>query len=111
MQARRTVTASLVVLGALFPTAAASARTVVFGHSVEGRPLVADVLGADSAPRKVLLVGCIHGNECAGRAILTALARQPVPSGVQLWLLASVNPAREGAATGPDAHGRGLTRH
>jgi len=105
------VTASLVVLGALLLTAAASARTVVFGHSVEGRPLVADVLGADSAPRKVLLVGCIHGNECAGRAILTALARQPVPSGVQLWLVASVNPDGEDADTRQNAHGVDLNRN
>ncbi len=111
MQARRTATASIVVLGALLLAAAASARTVVFGYSVDGRPLLADVLGADSAPRKILLVGCIHGNECAGRAIVAALMRRPVPSGVQLWLVASMNPDGEAADTRQNAHGVDLNRN
>jgi protein MpaA len=111
VQARRTATASIVVLGALLLAAAASGRTVVFGHSIDGRPLVADVLGADSAPRKILLVGCIHGNECAGRAIVAALMRRPLPSGVQLWLVASMNPDGEAADTRQNAHGVDLNRN
>jgi murein peptide amidase A len=90
---------------------AASARTVVFGRSVDGRPLVANVLGASSAPRKVLLVGCIHGDECAGRAILRALQRKPVPVGVQLWLVPSMNPDGEAADTRQNAHGVDLNRN
>jgi protein MpaA len=111
MQARRVAAASIVLLGALALAGAASARTVVFGRSVDGRPLVADVLGADSAPRKLLLVGCIHGNECAGRAILQALQRKPVPAGVQLWLVPSMNPDGEAADTRQNAHGVDLNRN
>lgn len=111
MQARLAASASIAVLGALLLAGTARARTVVFGHSAERRPLIADVLGADSAPRKILLVGCIHGNECAGRAILTALARRPVPSGVQLWLVPSMNPDGEAADTRQNAHGVDLNRN
>jgi protein MpaA len=99
------------VLGALLCASAASARTVVFGRSLDGRPLLAHALGAGSAPRKILLVGCIHGNECAGRVILTALARRPVPSGVQLWLVPSMNPDGEAADTRQNAHGVDLNRN
>lgn len=86
-------------------------RMVVFGHSVRGRPLVAHVLGADAAPRKILLIGCIHGNECAGGAILSALARQPTPTGVQLWLVPSMNPDGEVDDTRQNAHGVDLNRN
>jgi protein MpaA len=99
------------VLGALLCTSVASARTVVFGRSADGRPLLARVLGASSAPRKILLVGCIHGNECAGRAILAALGREPVPAGVQLWLVASMNPDGEAAGTRQNARGVDLNRN
>jgi hypothetical protein len=59
-------------------------RTLLFGRSVHGRRLTARVLGPESAPRKILLVGCIHGNECAGLRIIEAIARsRPLP-GVQL---------------------------
>ena len=55
-------------------------------------------LGDPSAARKVLVVGCIHGNECAGVAIARRLERMPPPKGVDLWLVESLNP--DGVATG-----------
>ncbi len=78
---------------------------------MQGRPILAHVRGDDSAPRKLLLVGCIHGNECAGRAILAALERRPVPVGVQLWLLPSMNPDGEAADTRQNADGVDLNRN
>jgi protein MpaA len=86
-------------------------RRVVIGHSVRGRPIVAHVLGPDSAPRKLLLVGCIHGNECAGTAILSALAQKRVPAGVQLWLVAEMNPDGTAADTRQNADGVDLNRN
>jgi Zinc carboxypeptidase len=71
---RKPVVVSLVALIASLLAAVAQARIVTIGHSVEGLPIKADVIGPNSAPRKILLVGCIHGNECAGRAILSAVA-------------------------------------
>ena len=100
-----------------FPTAsgpraaAVSSRRVVIGHSVRGRAIAARVLGPDTASRKLLLVGCIHGNECAGTAILSALARRPVPAGVQLWLVPELNPDGTAADTRQNAHGVDLNRN
>ena len=46
----------------------------VIGRSVQGRPITLVRVGDPTAPRKVLAVGCIHGNEPAGRGIVADLA-------------------------------------
>jgi protein MpaA len=103
--------ASSIAAGSAAPSGAERGRTVVFGRSVQGRALVARVLGADSAPRKILLVGCIHGNECAGRAILMAAERRTVAANVQLWLVPTLNPDGETAGSRQNAHGVDLNRN
>jgi protein MpaA len=103
---------ALLLASALMAAASsASARTVVIGHSVRERALTAQVLGPDSAPRKILVVGCIHGNECAGLTILSALARKPVPAGTQLWLVREMNPDGTAADTRQNADGVDLNRN
>ena len=92
-------------------TARVPRHTVAIGRSVDGRQLIADVIGADSAPRKLLLVGCIHGNECAGVRILTAVARRRPAAGVQLWLVRELNPDGTAAGTRQNAHGVDLNRN
>ncbi len=104
-----TVGVALALLCATAPFAAA--RNVVMGHSVRGRPIVAQVIGADSAPRKILLVGCLHGDECAGTRILSALAGKPPPSGVELWLVRRLNPDGSATGTRQDARGVDLNRN
>jgi protein MpaA len=96
---------------ALAASQVAQARQVVIGHSVRGRPIVARVLGPDSAPRKILLVGCIHGNECAGLGILSALARVAAPHGVQLWMVGELNPDGTAAGTRQNADRVDLNRN
>ena len=91
--------------------AASDVRHVVIGRSVLGRPIMALVLGSNRAPRKLLVVGCIHGNECAGLAIVSALERLPVPAGVQLWLVPEMNPDGTAADTRQNAHGVDLNRN
>ncbi len=88
-----------------------ASRRVILGRSVRGRAIVARVLGPDTAPRKLLVVGCLHGNECAGVAIVSAVARRPVPAGVQLWLVAEMNPDGAAADTRQNAHGIDLNRN
>jgi protein MpaA len=88
-----------------------SPTRLVIGYSVRGRPIVAWRYGRASAPRKILVVGCIHGNECAGLAITSALRRRPVPSGVQLWLVPEMNPDGTAADTRQNAHGVDLNRN
>jgi protein MpaA len=59
----------------------------------------------------VLVFGCIHGNECAGRGILAALARARLAPGVQLWLVGATNPDGAAAGTRQNAHGVDLNRN
>jgi protein MpaA len=99
---------TLCCLSAALP---ADAKRVVFGRSVQGRPLVAWSIGSADARRKVLVVGCIHGNECAGLAITSALRHQPVPRGVQLWLVPEMNPDGTAADTRQNADGVDLNRN
>ena len=108
---RKPVVVSIVALIACVLAAVAEARIVTIGHSVEGRSIKAKVIGPNSAPRRILLVGCIHGNECAGRAILSALARLPVRRGVQLWLVPEMNPDGTAADTRQNARVVDLNRN
>lgn len=103
--------AIVTVLLGLIAAAPATARRVVFGHSVDGRPLVAWTVGSDHARRKLLVVGCIHGNECAGLAITSALRHRRVPRGVQLWIVPEMNPDGAAADRRQNAHGVDLNRN
>jgi protein MpaA len=86
-------------------------RRVVIGRSVQGRPIVAWAYGPSTAPRKVLLIGVIHGNEQAGLAITSAERQRRVPSGVQLWIIPELNPDGVAADTRQNAHGVDLNRN
>jgi protein MpaA len=80
------------------------------GRSVLGRPIDAIVNGDQgppgNPPRKVLVVGAIHGNEPAGIAIVRRLERLAVPRGAQLILVEAVNP--DGVAAGKRQNARGV---
>ena len=91
--------------------ASAHARRVVLGHSVEGRPVDAVELGDPHSSNKLLVVGCIHGNECAGLAIVGALERLPMPAGLDLWVIENLNPDGHAAGTRQNAHGVDLNRN
>ena len=89
--------------------ASASARTVLLGRSWQGRPIQAIEAGDPSGVR-VLVVGCIHGNETAGIAIARALA-QLSPRGLDLWIVPDLNPDGVAAGTRQNAHGVDLNRN
>src|SRR3954451_7468012 len=90
------------------------AAAVVAGHSVEHRPI--EVLHLAGEGPRILVVGCIHGNEPAGIAIVRALERAHPRA--DLWLLPGLQPSR--MARGPaqnlargarqNAHGADLSR-
>lgn len=46
---------------------------------MQGRAIQATELGDPAAPLKLLVVGVIHGNETAGRAVVRALVAQEAP--------------------------------
>lgn len=81
-------------------------ETLVLGRSMRWRPIRALHLGNPESPRTVLVVGCIHGTECAGRAIVRRLARGRPPAGLDLWLVPNLNP--DGLALGVRQNARGV---
>jgi protein MpaA len=79
---------------------------VVLGRSEQGRPIVAWESGDPHAARRLLVVGCIHGNEPAGMAIANAVARAHAPAGTDVWVIPDLNP--DGVAAGTRQNGRGV---
>ena len=69
----------------------------VFGRSVEGAPIRALVRGPADAPRTVLVVGTVHGDEQGGLAVTRKLRRMPLPDGLRLVIVGQANPDGAGA--------------
>ncbi len=97
------------ILTASLLAGSASSRSlpgVVLGRSVEGRAIRAIEVGDPASRRKALVVGCIHGNECAGLAIVRRLERLGPEAGVDLWLMPEANP--DGTALNQRQNARGV---
>ena len=92
-------------------TAGPAAAEVPVGHSARGRPIRALRVGSARAPRRVLVVGAIHGSEQAGRAVVRRLRSARAPRGVQLWLIDDLNPDGSAAGTRQNARGVDLNRN
>ncbi len=93
------------------PGAAAPRSTRVFGRSAQGRALSVTTVGDPAAPVRVLVVGCIHGNEPAGVGVVDRLVPASPPPGVALLLVRTVNPDGERLGTRQDARGVDLNRN
>jgi protein MpaA len=107
----RTVTAAAKPLHAgVFDGARHRDGSVTIGRSVRGRPIVAYERGDTSAP-VTLVVGVIHGSEPAGLAVIRDLRAMPLPAGVHLWLVPTINPDGLAAGTRQNAHGVDLNRN
>jgi protein MpaA len=80
----------------------------LIGHSVDGRRIDAVHVGGKGPV--VLVVGCIHGNECAALPVVRALEHTR-PRGEDLWVIPEANP--DGAARDErlNAHGVDLNRN
>jgi protein MpaA len=95
------------------PPAPAGGARLVFraplGRSSAGRPIVVTKSGNPSADRRVLVVGCIHGTECAGIPVSRLVQRGPAggpPLGADIWVVPDLNP--DGRALGTRLNGRGV---
>jgi protein MpaA len=84
----------------------ASIHAQIIGRSVQGRPIRLVRVGQAAAPRRVLIVGCIHGTERAGLTVTRALRRVAPPAGTQLLVLDAINP--DGCAHGTRGNARGV---
>ena len=79
-------------------------RQARLGRSSEGRPIAVRQYGDPSLDGEVLIVGCIHGNECAGSEVVP-VAGCPDPR-ADIYRLANLNP--DGYAAGSRLNGRGV---
>ena len=77
----------------------------------KGRPITVVETGDFDSPDKVLVVGCIHGNECAGEAVAAYLARIVPPRALDLWIVPDLNPDGAAAGTRTNANGVDLNRN
>jgi murein peptide amidase A len=81
------------------------------GHSVDGRAIRPVVLGDPAAAHRVLVVGCIHGNEPAGMAIARRLIQAGAPPHTEIVVVVSLNPDNCGRGVRQNAHGVDLNRN
>jgi protein MpaA len=87
------------------------ARPAASAISVLGRPIVVVERGDPTAPRKVVVVGAIHGNETAGIAVARLLENVTPPAGVDLFVIEDLNPDGVAAGTRQNARGVDLNRN
>jgi protein MpaA len=81
-------------------------ETVTLGRSARRRRIDVTAFGNTRAGRRVLVVGCIHGTECAGTAVLRQLGGGCPPVGADVWMLDQLNP--DGYRRGIRVNGRGV---
>jgi protein MpaA len=80
-------------------------RSELGGESTRGQPIRVYSLG--SGRPRILVVGCIHGDECAGSVVATRLLHAPPPPRGSIWIVQDLNPdghakKRRGNARGVD---------
>jgi protein MpaA len=95
-------------MNALFPF---RITTRTLGTSVRGRAITLQIIGDPNAARRVLVLGCIHGNECAGVPVLTALSAVAPAAGVAYYLIDYPNPDGAAAHTRQNAQRVDLNRN
>ncbi|HUQ22927.1 MAG TPA: M14 family zinc carboxypeptidase [Gaiellaceae bacterium] len=94
------------VLRALIVAAVLVAPAEQLGRSYEGRAI--EVVHVGGPGKRILVFGCIHGDECEGIEVTTLL--QQARSKADLWLVPQLNPDGYARGTRPNAHGVDLNR-
>jgi predicted deacylase len=108
------VTAAAVVLSTAAPASARAPGPVrrVIGHSVLGRPIVAYHLGDPHARVTALILGQMHGDEHAGVVVANSIIHgSSAVTGVNLWVVPTMNPDGDARHTRQNAHGVDLNRN
>lgn len=86
-------------------------QRITIGRSAKGRTISAIEFGDPTSERRLVVVGCIHGNEQAGIAIARQLERLAPPAGVDVWVIEDLNPDGAAANTRQNANGIDLNRN
>ncbi|MGH3091467.1 MAG: M14 family zinc carboxypeptidase [Gaiellaceae bacterium] len=93
------------------PAGAGEHRRELLGYSVQDRPIRVHRLGNFASPRRILVVGCIHGNECAGLEITRRLVQGRRPRRTDLWVMHTANPDGRQLGVRQNARGVDLNRN
>ena len=99
---------------AVAPVSSAAPTSRVIGHSVQGRPIEVAFFG--SGPRKLLVVGGVHGDEY-GTAVALEFADylrthpSAIAHGREIDVVVCANPDGQAARTRTNAHGVDLNRN
>jgi len=101
----------LAAAAAATPAPAQASAWETIGHSEQGRPIRAMRVGSPRARVKVMVVGTVHGNEQAGRAVVARLERAHPPRGTALLLVDDANPDGTAANDRHNARGVDLNRN
>ena len=108
------VLAAVIALTLVGSLSASAAPTVdereLLGESYEGRPIRVFHRG-DPDEIRVLVVGCMHGDECAAVRIAKRLRTGRPRSFLDLWILPSLSPDGRAAHTRQNARGVDLNRN
>ena len=78
----------------------------LLGRSALGRPIALYRFGDADARNRLLVVGCIHGNECAGMKVTRRLLLAGAPVNTEVWVVQNLNP--DGLVRGTRQNGRGV---
>ena len=81
----------------------------VIGASAQGRPILAEYWGPRSPQHVLLVVGQVHGNECAISRFTRAVRTTP-PTDYGMWLIPTLNPDGQAAYTRENGNRRDLNR-
>ncbi len=84
---------------------------IEFGRSVDGVPLnfYRRQVGKNGA--RVLVVGCIHGDEAVGTRIIDILRDMPLEGNLDLWTVRTINPDGQQRGIRQNARGVDLNRN
>jgi murein peptide amidase A len=111
---RSIAVAAVLAIAVVGSVSASAAPTVdereLLGESHEGRPIRVFHRG-DPDEIRVLVVGCIHGDECAAVRIAKRLRTGRPRPFLDLWILPSLNPDGRAAHTRQNARGVDLNRN
>lgn len=84
-------------------------RHVEIGRSLQGRPIHAEYWGPADADQVIVIVGQVHGNECAPQLFVEAIRSRP-PTSYGAWLIPTLNPDGHAAGIRQNAAGLDLNK-
>ena len=84
---------------------------IEFGRSVQGVPLTFYRRQSGSDGARVLVIGCIHGDEFVGNRVVDILRDFPLEGNIDLWTVRTINPDGQQLSTRQNANGVDLNRN